>query len=1589
MSKGCLIRNPKTGEVMTVIAENGNDSQLFQVLVEEYQYDRDVAGAIWAHTKTNTFKNSDIKFLVDSNGEPRIFQQLGSIRASIKGLSFVGYTSDGKYHIVPVHTTKGIGLENKVQTGDLQDDDLNSLNIITTELPITNSDVLLNSVMNMKGLSKNLRAFAELLGQLGRTADLKFPIYYSEFLEVNNDLFGYYSYQSNAVFLNRNTLGSKSKDLKAKIYLHEITHAITAYSLGLNPEFLLKVEALRAKAAEVLGEESRFSYYLTSPNSKGTEFELLTKNLEFLAGAFSDEDFQEALKEIEFAPEEGSLFDKFINLVLEALGISRGNVLAETVALVVSNTLDNKLSYNYSASHIRGRRPSTIAFSRAAVYNGENMYESDFEKREDGKYDSPNKKDITSVGEMLNSMRGRQYEDDGRTLGERKADQKWGATDPTVALYIAEFDKTLTKAEYIKLKDDTYNRGMWRGTIFHKRVHEFFSKDPKVSLEIEELLSKSGITFGEIDWITSEVIYKLVAKTGTDYIDKVHQDGEIKFIVNKRAKDRILTERTIYSPDLEVAGTIDLVIDHGDDYYSYFDVKTGHAFNRQTEYDLFQYGTGDMEDIWVNPRNKAKLQLMWYAIMTKANNPNAKFRTLRLLHLPSYFNLDATDHRGHVNVHDYLKMIKNFLEQRHPEKYAKLKALPHFESIFDPATYNAVTGSSVRVNDNNADPATELHLKILRLQQLVLWDKNIEAKAIDGNKVADTKYNQIKQLMEEIIALKGDKTINYAAWTTDMSWLDSWIGSGSSSTNPYVQLYYKIMQEQKQKASDDYRTWRDKFNALIKALAREEGISELKFGVGSLIGGVNKEKLLGWMIKTEEFDDTLVHRFITKEDAEWPPAGSIKEKLANFILDSVDQFFIDEKSQWTNPATGKKQALANKKATEQFFDGRVHDVTNLQLAKRSGHMSADIFARNKGNYFRGWMPKVPPTFEDVQKKHSFFSKPFLQYLWNKYTTNYYEAFYDGWYETDEVIPLKYLGGGEIDADNNYSLDVENIMDSFVKQHYYKQHLDEAYAFGLGLNMSLKAKEIEKGNKGISFKRTREWIDTSIEQHILGKRQQDLPLTQRAMRRRDIDTFRSVNWTKVLRSMKTYFASTTMWLKPVTGTANFIFAYLTSLKEAVKNEFGLKGQHTKFGVKDLMYGFSVARGLYGKDAMLGRATENKAYILMERYRYMPDNYDWYTSPNQLLTARNTAFTSKTMYMFHTLPEEVIATAIFVAQLKAMKTPDGLSVWDHYKQVEKIDEYGNKYKTYEWDGTVRGKVNTSKIDDIPKIEDLTELTIDEVTSIRFVYEKMHGGYRLDERTRAEYYIFGELMMQFKKYLPSILKNVGASRGLRQSQGYFKEVTDDKTGEKYLQWTPSVIEGRYRMLVGLLLHYASIKTDVFFKNGQERNKFGQWLRLQRQDEYAWESLSEVQKDDIRDFIITGLTFAMMAIGGLAMWDYDEEDSLKKLYTRIRDDLGGTVWLPEILYNVTNVTKPVAATKAHKMATSFAEVFWAGILYVAVGEEEAYTQQGNWRGSKEAQRNVPFFSAYHDLVKFFTETDDITGPDWFEQNGLKQRMK
>jgi len=209
---------------------------------------------------------------------------------------------------------------------------------------------------------------------------------------------------------------------------------------------------------------------------------------------------------------------------------------------------------------------------------------------------------------------------------------------------------------------------------------------------------------------------------------------------------------------------------------------------------------------------------------------------------------------------------------------------------------------------------------------------------------------------------------------------------------------------------------------------------------------------------------------------------------------------------------------------------------------------------------------------------------------------------------------------------------------------------------------------------------------------------------------------------------------------------------------------------------------------------------------------------------MLTSRNKLFSSSAMYTFHTFGEEMVTYSVMIAQLLSMKTADGKTLYDHYNVVTKKDAQGTEYQEVEWDGYVRGEV----LNPDGTRRQLTDLDDNELRKAYHVYERLHGSYREDEKAYIEYYVWGEIFMQFKRYLPNVLKNVMGSKGRKYAYGQYVEVpaenayesqfaevlseTDPvKQKQKTLQWSATVTEGRYRTMAGWLLSYLPKKAAL----------------------------------------------------------------------------------------------------------------------------------------------------------------------------------
>jgi len=247
--------------------------------------------------------------------------------------------------------------------------------------------------------------------------------------------------------------------------------------------------------------------------------------------------------------------------------------------------------------------------------------------------------------------------------------------------------------------------------------------------------------------------------------------------------------------------------------------------------------------------------------------------------------------------------------------------------------------------------------------------------------------------------------------------------------------------------------------------------------------------------------------------------------------------------------------------------------------------------------------------------------------------------------------MKYLGSDYSNSSDNYSINPEIQFDKFVRNSILKEELEEVYAYGKGIQLYLNndPENLDEQGKPM-LTNTMEYLKTALDMQVRGRKQLKVPgdFIQRngsVIRTGDGQRIYMIDWAKVLRTLKSAASAPIMWLKPLQGTANGIFTYMYTLKEAIKNDM----------LRQKRIGNFI--GIDGDDAMFGRIKDNKMYRLAKHLNYMPDSFSRSSDYSDYVTTRNKIFSSSTMYMFHSLPEEAIALITMTAQLKSMKTADG--------------------------------------------------------------------------------------------------------------------------------------------------------------------------------------------------------------------------------------------------------------------------------------------------------------------------------------------
>ena len=196
------------------------------------------------------------------------------------------------------------------------------------------------------------------------------------------------------------------------------------------------------------------------------------------------------------------------------------------------------------------------------------------------------------------------------------------------------------------------------------------------------------------------------------------------------------------------------------------------------------------------------------------------------------------------------------------------------------------------------------------------------------------------------------------------------------------------------------------------------------------------------------------------------------------------------------------------------------------------------------------------------------------------------------------------------------------------------------------------------------------------------------------------------------------------------------------------------------------------------AMQGKLNENKLWVLMNQFGYIPSISPLRKEQKYFVTDSTSIFSPDIALAPYSTSEEVLIGTFFRAQMEHIKVEQGpmkgKSLWDMYEEVTKIDPAtGIEYKTWEYKKDENGKpyVRVIIIDSNGNREELTELSNKEVMAMHAIYEEKQGGFAQLDRSFLEASILGQVLIQFRRHLQSVLRHGLMTHGENYIKGRYQ--------------------------------------------------------------------------------------------------------------------------------------------------------------------------------------------------------------------------
>ncbi len=1163
------------------------------------------------------------------------------------------------------------------------------------------------------------------------------------------------------------------------------------------------------------------------------------------------------------------------------------------------------------------------------------------------------------------------------TLSEHEAEKIYEGLDPEDKLINPYSGEKQNKAEYILQLDKMMEHGRVKGLLIHKAIEGILNPEQsqRINMEIQTLLAEFELKYGDSEsiqweWVRHknkqgeyDTLQAMLEAVGVNTLTSIANPLEFELL-----RDKIYSEIKVVNEDLGFGGTIDMLVKKPNGKYSIIDWKTGKRFNPTENKGgnlILKYGNQKTREVLENPINRSKLQIMFYALMLKANNPGMKFDKLAVSWIPTAFNAQSRDPNQNIDVKAFLGMIDEFLSDEAAVKEAGLPKnikeilLKKDANLFNPTHYTeSVTEGLVdELIEQDKTPTTLLTEQILELNTLVgkgyASSKSEERKA-ELRTLTSEERARVIELTKSILTLQAEGAVDMFGETGEsINAFVTYLGNFNDINNPMVQEWKRYWDKQQEKIRKKQIELENKFHSLLKPLMDKEH----KKAIG--IRGnrnISYKRLYGKFYVTAKSEKTsgAIERFLHKDEtdpelkAQYQALSTDEKLFIDFVNETFAKFF-------------DKDAYINKDAYK--IDGV--DYTHL------GSYNSNKDASDKFAYENGFFFKVPIT--NIELKNRFGLLKALKNYIKLNLTYFVEDNMEQEIGNQQFVPIKYLGNKYVNNTELYTKNIEHIFSGGVGSMLEKEHLDSVYSLGAGIS-SLLAKDdmIDK------YKLLKKFVDLRLFGQVQGRKKR-LATSRRSFKTVKMFGKRKGSHSpiaveKIPKVFQSLASMGIMWLKPAQGLGNTAHAAMLTHRDGLKGSItsrldGFDNDSIDFTYKDILKAEFEYKDLIGDTAM-GKIRKNKMLLMARKFDYFGNNYDYGVMDKFTMSENFKYFNRGTFYLFHSVGEEFVSLTTMAAQMMHMKNKTtGKSLWESYEVIE----VGPGIFDLKWTGGTRGTIKS--IDGVKtEYTDITELTAQEQAKLRRVHERLQGGYRKDEATNLEVYALGSLMLQFKKYLPRLIINLLHSKMSSTDLGYYKQLHDengnpiykDRNGEEIpvMEWHARVEEGRLRSLASAFMKISNIRP---------------------------EKLSDIEKENMAE-----ATMTMMFLGAALMvyfvvfGDADDDDAAKKWWKMYAiDNLSQQYNVFDLAKTITTAGSPVAITQAYKTSLAFSEVLLATTNYAVGNDDKAFTKKGDLRGWNQFKRGVPFVSSITDVMDKVDKTDPEKWHSFYTEANSNIRLK